>query len=68
MLNQYGGYLPNTTLDEFFLSGTTSTPLDIQGNSNGPSLQQGNYPTVWVPAPLCMQRSDPGGALLPASS
>ena len=46
MLNQYGGYLPNTTLDEFFLSGTTSTPLDIQGDSGGPSYQQANYPSV----------------------
>lgn len=45
MLNNYGGYMPNTTLDQTYPAGSGSS-IVLFGNSGGPSFDQGNYPQV----------------------
>jgi hypothetical protein len=47
MLNQYGGYLPNTTLDQTF----AGVPLVLQGNSGGPAFSFANNPFVCFHTP-----------------
>ncbi len=42
MLNNYDGYLPNTTLDQTF----NGVNLVLTGNSGGPAFALGNYPQV----------------------
>jgi hypothetical protein len=42
MLNQYGGYAPNLTLD-VTVGGVSQV---LFGNQGGPNFEQGNYPQV----------------------
>jgi len=40
MLNSYGGYLPNNTIDTV----SNGLPQFLYGNGGGPAFHDGNYP------------------------
>ena len=57
MLNQYGGFLPNTTI-ESVVGGQSAL---FYGNDGGPAFAAGNYPTACSPHP------DPANHATPAT-